>query len=512
VAGAIAVSAIGDWVAMIALGIRTNELWMGGGVAVFLICLWSPLALLAGHVGLLVDRVETRSLAIWSALFQAAVATALAFATSLAEIYPLAVVLGIGIAVSGAAEFALIPLLAGSREIGRANGLVESARSVGFVAGPAIGGLVAGAGGTKYAMLADAATFLVIGLALATLHVRRRPVPSAVKPRARDGITLLFADRVLAVVLGFGAVTLVFMSASIPADFAYAKNVLGVGDFAFGCVLTAWAVGLMAASLTLPRRISPAMVASTTLLAAAVQGLGKFIAPFWLSYGFMVVCWTVGGMGHGVKNTGFRTLIQRHAQLGRARRARARRRTRRHARRARHALDRRRHLRARRAHRPGRARHGRAARGRPVALIGSGRAPPDNLEVVMSSRWTGWVGFAGLLMVLVGAMDAFQGLIAVIRKQYYVLTPNQIIVFDMRTWGWLMLIWGIVLVLAGLGLLERQGWARWFTIVAVGLNVLAELGFVGDASYPLWALTGITLSIIVLYALTARWSEVAATV
>ena len=130
----------------------------------------------------------------------------------------------------------------------------------------------------------------------------------------------------------------------------------------------------------------------------------------------------------------------------------------------------------------------------------------------MSSRWTGWVGFAGLLMVLVGAMDAFQGLIAVIRKQYYVLTPNQIIVFDMRTWGWLMLIWGIVLVLAGLGLLERQGWARWFTIVAVGLNVLAELGFVGDASYPLWALTGITLSIIVLYALTARWSEVAATV
>lgn len=309
VAAAIAVSAIGDWVAMIALGIRTNDMWMGGGVAVFLICLWSPLALLAGHVGLLVDRVETRSLAIWSALFQAVICVALAFANTLGSIYPLTVLLGIGVAVSGAAEFALIPLLAGSREIGRANGLVESARSIGFVAGPAIGGLVAAGAGTRYAMLADAGTFLVIGLVLFTLGVRRRPAPSAVKPRARDGITLLFADRVLAVVLGAGSVTLVFMSASIPADFAYAKDVLGVGDFAFGCVLSAWAVGLMVAAATLPPRISASAVAATTLVGAAVQGLGKFAAPFWLSYGFMVVCWTIGGMGHGVKNTGFRTLI-----------------------------------------------------------------------------------------------------------------------------------------------------------------------------------------------------------
>ena len=147
VAGAIAISSIGDWVAMIALSLRANELWHGAGVAVLLICLWAPLAVLAGHVGVLVDRVETRALAIWSAVFQAVVVCALAFAHSLAAILPLTLVLGAGVAVSQASEFALVPLLAGSREIGRANGLVESARSVGFMVGPLVGGaLAAGAG------------------------------------------------------------------------------------------------------------------------------------------------------------------------------------------------------------------------------------------------------------------------------------------------------------------------------------------------------------------------------
>ncbi len=309
-AAAIAVSAVGDWVAVIALGFRVNDMWKGG-VALLLICLWSPLAVLAGHVGLLVDRVETRTLALAANLFQALVAVALAFATSLASILALAILLGVGIAVASAAEFALVPLLAGSRDIGRANGLVESARGLGFVAGPAIGGLVAGGAGTRYAMLADAASFLAIGAVLAVLPVRRRVVHQVeAKPRARDGFALLFTrDRVLAVTLGTGAIGLVFMSASIPGDFAYAQDTLGIGRVAFGFVLTAWAIGMIVASNTLPQRVPIALVGTVTLAAACVQGAAKFIAPFWPLYVVMLVFWAIGGMGHGLKNTGFRTLI-----------------------------------------------------------------------------------------------------------------------------------------------------------------------------------------------------------
>lgn len=128
------------------------------------------------------------------------------------------------------------------------------------------------------------------------------------------------------------------------------------------------------------------------------------------------------------------------------------------------------------------------------------------------SGWTGWIGFAGWLMIIIGALDFFEGLIAVIRGKYYVLTANQIIVFDLRTWGWITLIWGIVLGFAGWGLLSRQSWARWFTIVAGSLNVIGQLGFVGSAQYPLWALTIVALSIVVLYGLIVHWGEAEAAV
>jgi hypothetical protein len=123
------------------------------------------------------------------------------------------------------------------------------------------------------------------------------------------------------------------------------------------------------------------------------------------------------------------------------------------------------------------------------------------------SAWSGWIGFAGWLMLIVGGLDFFEGLIAVIRGQYFVLTANQVIVFDTTTWGWITLIWGIVLFLAGLGLLAGSTWARWFAIVAVSLNLFGQLGFVGSAQYPLWALTVVALTIVVLYALIARWDD-----
>jgi hypothetical protein len=118
----------------------------------------------------------------------------------------------------------------------------------------------------------------------------------------------------------------------------------------------------------------------------------------------------------------------------------------------------------------------------------------------------GWIVFAATMMLVIGSIDFFEGLIAVIRKQYYVLTPNQIVVFNVTTWGWLTLLWGIVLLLAGFALWNGASWARWFTIVACVINVLGQLGWLGSTQYPLWTLTSIVLGIVVIYALTVRWS------
>ena len=119
----------------------------------------------------------------------------------------------------------------------------------------------------------------------------------------------------------------------------------------------------------------------------------------------------------------------------------------------------------------------------------------------------GWIGFAGMLMLIIGGIDMFQGLIAIFEDEYFVVTRSGYLVFDLTAWGWVMLIWGALLILAGLALLAGQGWARWFTIVVVSLNFFAQLGFLGNSNYPLWALTALALNVVVLYALTARWSE-----
>jgi hypothetical protein len=124
-----------------------------------------------------------------------------------------------------------------------------------------------------------------------------------------------------------------------------------------------------------------------------------------------------------------------------------------------------------------------------------------------SSTWSGWIAFAGWLLIIIGTLDFFQGLIAVIRDNYYAVTPNQIIVFDLTTWGWITLIWGIVLGLAGLGLLSGAGWARWFAIIAGSVNFIVQLGFVGSSQYTLWALTALALNIVVLYGLIVHWDD-----
>jgi hypothetical protein len=129
------------------------------------------------------------------------------------------------------------------------------------------------------------------------------------------------------------------------------------------------------------------------------------------------------------------------------------------------------------------------------------------VKVASPRAWSGWIGFAGLMMMIIGAIDFFEGLIAVIRKEYYAFTPQGLIIFNVTTWGWLAMIFGIVLFLVGLGLTGGAGWARWVGIILVAVNLIGQLGWLGNSATPVWTLTVIALQIIVLFALTARWHD-----
>jgi hypothetical protein len=128
----------------------------------------------------------------------------------------------------------------------------------------------------------------------------------------------------------------------------------------------------------------------------------------------------------------------------------------------------------------------------------------------VSDAWSGWIGFASIMLCIIGAITFFEGLVAIFRDEYYIVTGDQVLLFDLTTWGWFMFFWGILLFFAGVALAAKRGWARWLTIFLVSANLLAQLGFLGTAQYPLWSLVIVGLEVVVLFALTARWKEVAA--
>ncbi len=123
----------------------------------------------------------------------------------------------------------------------------------------------------------------------------------------------------------------------------------------------------------------------------------------------------------------------------------------------------------------------------------------------MKQPMAGWIFFAAVMMLIVGALDLIEGLIAVIRDKYYVLAPDQVIVFDTTTWGWIMIVWGALLILGGLALMRGAAWARMLAIFLAALNLVGQLGWLGASSFPVWSLVIIGIDVIVLYALTARW-------
>jgi MFS family permease len=310
--GAILVSALGDFLALIPLALALQRT-TGSGVVVagLFIALWTPVVALAGPAGLLVDRGDPRRIVIAAAVGQAAVATALAFADSTVAILGLAALLGCGTAVAQPAEFALVPAVAGDGRLQHANGRVESARYLGYTLGPLLGATLAAGGGTRTALLVDAASFAVVAVVVAALRPRSAPARDHApdRGRARDGLVFLMRDRTLALVLGVAFTSLLFMTASATAEVFFATDVLGAGDFGYGALMTAWTAGMVLGATALQARVPAALAATAALAAMAVQGAGLALPTLWLVLAFALVAYAIGGAAQGLKNVLIRTLI-----------------------------------------------------------------------------------------------------------------------------------------------------------------------------------------------------------
>jgi hypothetical protein len=119
--------------------------------------------------------------------------------------------------------------------------------------------------------------------------------------------------------------------------------------------------------------------------------------------------------------------------------------------------------------------------------------------------WVGWVWFAGLMLIVVGLFNVIDGLVAIVKHNFFIPTQVGLLVFNLTGWGWIHLILGILLVIVGFAVLTGQLWARIAAVVLVILNAVTQLLFL--SAYPIWSLIVIILDVIVLYALIVHGEE-----
>ena len=140
---------------------------------------------------------------------------------------------------------------------------------------------------------------------------------------------------------------------------------------------------------------------------------------------------------------------------------------------------------------------------------------PSDVNTESSSRsrgvpeptgWTGWISFAGAIMVMLGAFHAIQGLVALFKDEYFLVGKNGLTVHvDYTAWGWTHLIGGVVAILAGVCLLAGQMWARIVAVVIALLSAIVNVAFL--PAFPIWSALMIAIDILVIWAVTVHGSE-----
>ena len=123
-----------------------------------------------------------------------------------------------------------------------------------------------------------------------------------------------------------------------------------------------------------------------------------------------------------------------------------------------------------------------------------------------SEAAVGWTWFAGIMMLLLGVFWAFAGLVGILEDDILVATPNYVFKFDVTTWGWIHLILGIVVFLAGFALFQGAVWARTVGVILAGISAL--VGFVWLPWYPIWGIIFIVIAVFVIWALTVHGRDV----
>jgi hypothetical protein len=115
-------------------------------------------------------------------------------------------------------------------------------------------------------------------------------------------------------------------------------------------------------------------------------------------------------------------------------------------------------------------------------------------------RGLGWVIFAGCMLCLVGTLNIVYGIAAISNSKFYVAN-TQYVFSDLKTWGWVLLIVGVIQFVAAFGIWASTEWGRWVGVAAAGINAIVQMLFI--PAYPFLSVALFATDLLVIYGLVA---------
>jgi MFS family permease len=310
------VDELGDWLGEIALAVlvfdRTGSPM--ATAALFLALQFVP-AFASPPLVARLESLPPRSVLAAMNLLQAAVFAGLALLAqhfSLVAVFALAA-LASGLAISGRALTRAAAVAAAEPHglLREGNALLNVGFTVGAAAGPAVAGVIVATAGAQTALFADAASFALVGVLLATASgmPHTRPGVAGWTTRLRRALSYVKEQPHLRLLIVAQAMAFVFFTIVIPIEVVFAKETLDAGDAGYGALLASWGAGMVVGSVAfaLLRRISLRILLPIATLAVGVAYLLTGVAP---TLALACAASVLGGAGNGIEWVALVTVVQ----------------------------------------------------------------------------------------------------------------------------------------------------------------------------------------------------------
>jgi uncharacterized membrane protein HdeD (DUF308 family) len=124
----------------------------------------------------------------------------------------------------------------------------------------------------------------------------------------------------------------------------------------------------------------------------------------------------------------------------------------------------------------------------------------------LTKKRSGWVTFAGVAALIAGGYNALSGIAALADDDTLAAQAQEVLYgIDLTAWGWFWLIVGIVQLITGVLILQRNTWGFWLGVTFAGLS--AMLTVLVMFVFPLWAIAVLAVDFLVLFGLLTQSDE-----